>query len=105
MDDLGEFDMIISNPPYIETSKLELLDAELSFEPRAALDGGGDGLDFYRKIIADYGKYLVSGGGMLFEIGYDQTDSLRYLAEENGYVCEIYKDYSQNDRVAHLRRA
>ena len=105
MESLGEFDMIISNPPYIETSKLELLDAELSFEPRAALDGGGDGLDFYRKIVADYGKYLVSGGSMLFEIGYDQADALRYLAKENGYVCEIYKDYSQNDRVAHLKRA
>ena len=105
MESLGEFDMIISNPPYIETSKLELLDTELSFEPRAALDGGGDGLDFYRKIVADYGKYLVSGGSMLFEIGYDQADALRYLAKENGYVCEIYKDYSQNDRVAHLKRA
>ena len=82
-----------------------MLDVELSFEPRAALDGGGDGLDFYRKIIADYGKYLVSGGSMLFEIGYDQADALRYLAEEAGYVCEIHKDYSQNDRVAHLKRA
>ena len=105
MESLGEFDMIISNPPYIETSKLELLDTELSFEPRAALDGGGDGLDFYRKIISDYGVYLSSGGSMLFEIGYDQADAIRYLAEGVGYTCEIYKDYSQNDRVAHLRRA
>ena len=104
METLGEFDMIISNPPYIETSKLDLLDEELSFEPRAALDGGGDGLDFYRKIVSDYGKYLVSGGSMLFEIGYDQADALRYLAKENGYLCDIYKDYSQNDRVAHLHR-
>ncbi|MBO5682677.1 MAG: peptide chain release factor N(5)-glutamine methyltransferase [Clostridia bacterium] len=104
MEVLGEFDFIVSNPPYIETAALELLDEELSFEPRAALDGGADGLDFYKKIVADYGKYLLPGGAMLFEIGYDQADALRAIAEEHGYTCEIYKDYSQNDRVAYLTR-
>ncbi len=105
METLGEFDLIVSNPPYIETAKLELLDEELSFEPRAALDGGTDGLDFYKKIVSDYGKYLIGGGAMLFEIGFDQADAIRSIAAEHGYACEIYKDYSQNDRVAYLKRA
>lgn len=104
MEGLGEFDCIISNPPYIETEKVELLDDELSFEPRAALDGGDDGLDFYREIISVYGRYLKAGGTMLFEIGYDQAKAVAKIASECGYGCEVYKDYGGNDRVAYLRR-
>jgi release factor glutamine methyltransferase len=65
MDGLGQFHCILSNPPYIETHQIPLLDDELSFEPEAALDGGDDGLDFYEVIIAEYGKYLCDGGIML----------------------------------------
>ena len=104
MNELGLFDCIISNPPYIESKKVTSLAKELSFEPGAALDGGADGLDFYRTIVSSYGKYLANGGCMLFEIGYDQAKAIAAIAIENGYACEIFKDYASNDRVAYLHR-
>lgn len=94
-----KFDAIISNPPYIPTKDIEDLSKEVKREPRAALDGGEDGLDFYRVIIGQYGKYLKENGIMLLEIGYDQGDALKELAKEAGYACEIYKDLGGNDRV------
>lgn len=105
MSELGSFDAIISNPPYIPTEVVDSsLAAELSHEPRAALDGGHDGLIFYRKLISEYGKYLADGGKMLFEIGFDQGESVSALAEADGYSCEIFSDYGGNDRVAVLKR-
>ena len=104
MEGLGDFDCIISNPPYIESDKISDLDEELFFEPRAALDGGADGLDFYRQIISVYGRYLRPGGSMLLEIGYDQADAVNKIASECGYTCQIYSDYAGNDRVAYLKR-
>ncbi len=105
MEALGTFDAILSNPPYIESEKLSLLDEELSFEPDAALDGGDDGLDFYRVIIKEYGKYLNENGIMLLEIGHDQAKAVSAIAQSCGYRCEVYKDYGGNDRVAYLTRA
>lgn len=102
MNELGSFDYIISNPPYIESSKLSLLEKELHFEPSAALDGGEDGLVFYRTIIKEYARYLAPGGSMLFEIGADQGEAVKALAHENGFMCDVYRDYSGNDRVVHL---
>lgn len=104
MDNLGTFDCILSNPPYIETRQIDFLDEELSFEPSAALDGGEDGLDFYRVIIGEYGKYLNDGGFFLFEIGCDQAKAIGQIAKENGWGCEVYKDYDSKDRVAYLHR-
>ena len=104
MEELGEFDCIISNPPYIQSAQIDLLEEELFFEPRAALDGGADGLDFYRQIISVYRRYLKTGGTMLLEIGYDQADAVSQIADTCGYTCEIYKDYGDNDRVAYLRK-
>ena len=104
MDSLGLFDCIISNPPYIATEVVKGLPKELSYEPNAALDGGADGLKFYRKIICDYAKYLTDRGFMLFEIGYDQAKAIAAIAVENGFSCEVFKDYGGNDRVAYLRR-
>lgn len=104
MDELGDFDCILSNPPYIETQQISLLDQELSYEPSAALDGGSDGLDFYRVIIGQYGRYLREGGLMLLEIGWDQGKAVAAIASESGYRCEVYKDYSGNDRVAYLTK-
>ena len=104
MEALGEFDCILSNPPYIETEQLSLLAEELTYEPEAALDGGSDGLDFYRVIIGEYGKYLRSGGLMLLEIGWNQARSVSAIAHEAGFRCEVYKDYGGNDRVAYLCR-
>ena len=104
MDRLGDFDCILSNPPYIETEQISELDEELFFEPRAALDGGDDGLNFYRVIIGSYGKYLRPGGMMLLEIGCDQAKAVTEIAYRSGYRCEVYKDYGGNDRVAYITR-
>ncbi len=104
MEELGKFDCIISNPPYIESRHIELLDEELSFEPEAALDGGDDGLDFYRAIIGSYGKYLCENGTMLLEIGCDQAKAVAAISASNGYRCEVFKDYCGNDRVAYLTK-
>ena len=104
MEELGHFDCILSNPPYIETHVIELLDEELSFEPEAALDGGDDGLTFYRAIIGSYGKYLKNGGIMLLEIGCDQAKAVGVIADKCGFGCEVYKDYGGNDRVAYLTK-
>ena len=104
MDDLGLFDCIISNPPYIETKEVAKLSRELSYEPNAALDGGEDGLKFYKAIVKDYAKYLTERGFMLFEIGYDQAKAIAQISLENGFSCEIFKDYGGNDRVAYLHR-
>ena len=103
MEGLGAFDCILSNPPYIETHQIPLLDEELSFEPEAALDGGDDGLDFYRVIISQYVKYLSKEGIMLLEIGCDQAKSVASIAADAGMRCEIFKDYGGNDRVAYLK--
>lgn len=104
MSELGKFDFILSNPPYIETQHVGLLDEELSYEPRAALDGGDDGLDFYRVIISSYGKYLSEGGKMLLEIGCDQAKAVASICASNGYKCEVFKDYGGNDRVAFVSK-
>lgn len=104
MSELGKFDFILSNPPYIETQHVGLLDEELSYEPRAALDGGDDGLDFYRVIISSYGKYLSEGGKMLLEIGCDQAKAVAAICASNGYKCEVFKDYGGNDRVAFVSK-
>ncbi len=103
MESLGKFDCILSNPPYIETEQLSLLDEELAFEPEAALDGGDDGLDFYRVIIAQYGAFLAKDGIMLLEIGCDQAKAVSTIASTAGMRCEIFKDYGGNDRVAYLK--
>lgn len=96
------FDLIISNPPYIPTGVIGTLAPEVRCaEPRLALDGGADGLDFYRRIIREAPKYLVIGGRLLLEIGHDQAQAVRSLLEEHGYYgVEILKDYGGNDRVA-----
>lgn len=102
MRDLGDFDCILSNPPYIEARQISLLDEELSYEPEAALNGGDDGLDFYRVILGQYGRFLREGGMMLLEIGWNQAKAVSAIAYEAGYRCEVYKDYGGCDRIAHI---
>ncbi len=99
-----KYDAIISNPPYIRSEVIPTLEKEVLTEPCAALDGGDDGLDFYRVIIGEYGKYLRPGGLMLLEIGWDQAKEIAAIASTAGYRCEIYKDYGGNDRVAYLTK-
>lgn len=82
-----EYDVIVSNPPYIETEEINYLMPEVrEYEPMLALDGGADGLDFYRKIIDESQKYLKSGGHLLFEVGHNQADEVCKLMEEAGFV-------------------
>lgn len=98
------FDAILSNPPYIRPEVIETLSQEVKHEPYAALFGGDDGLIFYNKIIKDYSAFLKKDGFMLFEIGYDQASELIRISNENGFTCEVFKDYGGNDRVVLLRR-
>lgn len=101
----GVFDVIVSNPPYIATEVLqELMPEVIEYEPKRALDGHEDGLYFYRQIIADAPKYLKPGGWILFEIGYDQGESVPALLTEAGFTeITVIKDYSGNDRVVRAR--
>ena len=98
----GNLDAIVSNPPYIPKKDIEELMTEVrDFEPMNALDGGEDGLDFYRAIVEQGRDWLVDGGWLFFEIGYDQGEDLLSLFKEFGYTeIEIRKDLAGLDRVA-----
>lgn len=93
-----KYHAIISNPPYIRADVIPTLSREVHFEPHAALDGGEDGLIFYRSILDNFYDNLHDGGAFIFEIGYDQGDDLRKMASDRGLKCEIYRDFSGNDR-------
>jgi release factor glutamine methyltransferase len=97
----GEFDVIVSNPPYIRTEEIAKLMPEVShFEPIEALDGKDDGLYFYRRIIAQSREYLKPDGKIFFEIGYDQGEEVSALLREAGFFgVQIIKDLAHNDRV------
>ena len=95
----GRYDLIISNPPYIPTEDIKKYPS-LVFEPQGALDGGEDGMNYYRAILTNYRENLEENGGFLFEIGYDQGEAIRTLAESLNYKAEVYKDFGKNDRVA-----
>ena len=95
------FDIIVSNPPYIRRETIGELAPEVRIhEPRMALDGGEDGLDFYRRIIPDAADHLVTGGMLFLEIGYDQAEQVSALMEDAGYYeIRTIKDYGGNDRI------
>ena len=95
-----KFDAILSNPPYIPTSVISSLTPEVKSEPRRALDGGDDGMDFYRFIVANYKKNLKKGGFFLFEIGYDQEQSIIETATRQAMACRVFRDMSRNPRAA-----
>ena len=101
----GGFDAILSNPPYISAADIQTLQSEVRHEPRAALAGGEDGLDFYRAILSRWVELLSPNGFILFEIGYDQGDALRTLAREHGFCATVLRDLCGNDRVVHLTRS
>ena len=92
---LGEFDCIVSNPPYIPTADIETLDPSVrDHEPHLALDGGADGLDFYRAIVRNYGGLVKPGGALCFEFGMGQEDAVCAILREGGFAePELRKDY------------
>jgi len=98
---LGTFDMILCNPPYIPTKEIRLLDKSVAdYEPREALDGGKDGLDFYRSITSLWKAALKPGAVLMFECGIDQAKSVREIMEEEGYTdIVVFKDTLKVDRV------
>ena len=102
----GEYDMIVSNPPYIPHRVIDTLQPEVRFfEPRLALDGGEDGLVFYREIAAAAGAHLVPGGRILLEIGSDQGEAVsRLLASHSFSDIKVLPDLAGLDRVATGRR-
>lgn len=93
---------ILSNPPYIRSDVVSTLAPEVLQEPRMALDGGKDGLVFYRALIKLAREWLADGGFCLFEIGYDQGDAVAELATREGFTCSLRQDYGGCDRVAIL---
>ena len=96
-----KFDMIISNPPYITSGEIANLAIEVRNEPKIALDGGKDGLKFYRKIIKESPAYLKKDGILIMEIGYNQADAVISIFNNSTKfeVIEIIKDYSRINRI------
>lgn len=103
----GRFDLIVSNPPYIPTGTIGRLMEEVRlYDPRTALDGHGDGLYFYRKIIEESDLYLKQGGWLMFEIGSDQGEAVTAMMRRAGYTrVEVIRDLAGLDRVVTGRRS
>ena len=96
------FDMILCNPPYIPTDVIPTLQKEVAeYEPVGALDGGADGLEFYRILAAEAWKFLTPYGILMMEIGYDQAEAVCALLQENGHYTGItvLRDLADKDRV------
>ena len=96
-----KFDIIISNPPYIKTNIIHQLDDNVkNYEPKLALDGGEDGLIFYKKITSKANEYLAENGFIMYEIGYDQAEDVTQILIENNFNnIEVLKDLAGLDRV------
>ncbi|MFA6079059.1 MAG: peptide chain release factor N(5)-glutamine methyltransferase [Candidatus Omnitrophota bacterium] len=97
----GEFDIIVTNPPYIARNEFEGLQKEVLMEPHIALDGGEDGLDFYRAIVQNAAGHLKDGGNVVMEIGFGQSASIKKIVEgRKGFkVIDIKKDHNGIDRI------
>ena len=101
---IRDLNLLISNPPYIEAKVIDSLEKQLSFEPRMALDGGDDGLIFYRSITNSGLSLIKSGGYLVFEIGYDQGESVKSLMVNAGYSdVTVRRDLTGNDRCVYGR--
>lgn len=97
----GEYDFIVSNPPYIDEAEMEdLMEDVVRYEPHSALFGGSDGLDFYREIVDRGRSYLKEGGFFAFEIGYAQADQVGEICRKRGYLqIEVINDLAGKNRV------
>lgn len=100
------YDLIVCNPPYIESSQINNLQPELKYEPRIALDGGDDGLYFYRPLINKAAKFLNKEGFLLLEIGFGQRECVKEIFKSSGQLklIEFIKDYNGTYRVAVSQR-
>lgn len=96
------YDAILSNPPYIAAGAIAALSPEVRREPHMALDGGEDGLVFYRSFLSRFSSDLTDRGTFYLEIGYDQGTALRDLAAQAGFSAEILRDLGGNERLAIL---
>ena len=106
--DAERYDLIVSNPPYIASGDIEGLAPDIrDYEPRAALDGGADGLGVYRRWIPQCAPLLVEGGALMLEIGHDQGPAVSGLLAAAGHFCalNVVRDYSRRDRVVICCRA
>lgn len=103
-DNIDEkFDIIVSNPPYIDRKdEVTMQDNVLKYDPHLALFAEEEGMYFYRNIVEKASSYLNDNGVIFFEIGYDQKDKIIKLADMNGYSAEVYKDINGRDRMAFL---
>ncbi|MFH1397713.1 MAG: peptide chain release factor N(5)-glutamine methyltransferase [Candidatus Omnitrophota bacterium] len=95
------YDVIVSNPPYVAIEEIDNLQPEVKCQPRIALEAGVDGLDFFRRIIAQSREYLKPGGLLAMEMGFNQNEKIENIFQESGNfnIIEIVKDYSNIDRV------
>lgn len=102
----NEFDIIVSNPPYIETKTIKQLNEDVKKEPAIALDGGADGLVFYKILAEQAHKFLKNNGILAMEIGYNQKESVEAILKETNHYKEIYcrKDLNGNDRLIVCRK-
>jgi len=104
----GRFDLIVSNPPYIRSAEIDALEPEVSlWEPRGALDGGVDGLDFYRRIAREAGDHLAPNGAVAVEIGADMGEEVARLFAGGGCYTGVsaFQDYAGRDRVVMAKLA
>jgi len=105
LPDTARFDVIASNPPYVRRGEIEKLAAEVRREPRSALDGGEDGLDVIRRLVAGAGERLAAGGLLAIEHGFDQGEAVRGLMEGAGFTAvETRRDMAGQPRVTFGRR-
>lgn len=100
------YELIVSNPPYILGAEIESLQPEVRREPRIALDGGRDGLDFYRRIISSAPVYLKTRGFLIMEIGFNQRKKIENIFQKSGNfeIIEFIKDYNNLDRIILARK-
>ncbi len=92
-------DLVICNPPYIPTEEIKTLSAQVGFEPETALDGGEDGLKYYRIVTALVPHILKKDGVLIYEIGIDQCEDVSRILQDSGFSVAVLRDYSKIDRI------
>lgn len=97
-------DLVICNPPYIPTEDIKMLDTQVGFEPETALDGGEDGLRYYRSVTSYVGHILAREGVLIYEIGINQCEAVSEILSKNGFSVAAIKDYGKIDRILLAKR-